>query len=103
MILPINYENASPNQRRAVREEYAKLQNGLCWFCKFPLSQETPNPVKQKYPLELRYTENSLVASRSTGNKTDRRVEPKTREKRIRYDSATFPRQANETACGRTL
>ena len=38
MILPINYGRASPAERRAAREEYARRQGGLCYLCKAPLS-----------------------------------------------------------------
>jgi len=31
--LPVNYRLLSPNERRAVREEYIKLQGGKCKHC----------------------------------------------------------------------
>lgn len=33
MELPVNYEACSPYERRLVREEYARIQNGLCSHC----------------------------------------------------------------------
>lgn len=33
MNLPINYNKLTTNQRRLVREEYVKRQNGLCFYC----------------------------------------------------------------------
>jgi hypothetical protein len=36
--LPANYYNLTRLQRRAVREEYARRQEGLCFHCGDPLS-----------------------------------------------------------------
>jgi hypothetical protein len=38
MDLPVNYHEISQPERRAVREEYARIQEGLCCHCKEPLS-----------------------------------------------------------------
>lgn len=32
MELPVNYNELSVSERRAVREEYVRLQNGLCAY-----------------------------------------------------------------------
>jgi hypothetical protein len=40
MKLPVNYEKLSQRQRRAVREEYVRRQNGLCHYCKNPLNKK---------------------------------------------------------------
>lgn len=42
MNLPANYGALEPHQRRLVREEYVRLQNGACWFCGHPLSGKSP-------------------------------------------------------------
>ncbi len=70
MILPIDYNKASRNLQRLAREEYVRRQNGLCCFCNYPLSQETPDSVKKEYPLAFREHENYLYAmgsNRKTG------------------------------------
>ena len=46
MKLPINYEKASSNLRRRVREQYVEEQKGLCMFCECPLSKGPPERVK---------------------------------------------------------
>jgi len=47
MDLPIHYRSASTVQRKAVREEYVRLQNGNCYFCKKPMT-EAPAKFVQK-------------------------------------------------------
>lgn len=42
LILPIQYNKASTKQRKAAREQYTKIQNDLCWYCKQSLLK---NPV----------------------------------------------------------
>jgi hypothetical protein len=37
MTLPVNYEQLYPYERRIVREEYVRLQNGVCSHCGTPL------------------------------------------------------------------
>ena len=39
--LPAKYSTLSPHQRRMVREEYVRRQNGRCYYCGILLS-ETP-------------------------------------------------------------
>lgn len=34
MNLPVNYEELSRTERRAVREQYIKQQDGRCYWCK---------------------------------------------------------------------
>lgn len=36
--LPVNYIELKPHERRAVREQYIREQEGNCHFCKAPLS-----------------------------------------------------------------
>jgi hypothetical protein len=38
MKLPVNYNETPPKDRRAVREEYVRVQNGLCAHCGAPLN-----------------------------------------------------------------
>ena len=39
--LPVNYDHIDSFMRRNVREEYVRVQKGLCWFCKKPLGGES--------------------------------------------------------------
>lgn len=39
--LPVNYEKLSQLQRARVREQYVRLQKGLCKFCKGPLTSKS--------------------------------------------------------------
>lgn len=50
MDLPVNYRTLDwrKGETRAVREEYAKRQNGQCMFCANPLSGNPPNSVTEK-------------------------------------------------------
>lgn len=45
MDLPVNYNETHFSKRRAVREEYAKRQDNLCYYCNMPLSSP-PNCSK---------------------------------------------------------
>ena len=46
MDLPANYKEISPQERRAVREEYIRRQEGLCCHCREPLNGEPPPSIK---------------------------------------------------------
>lgn len=48
MKLPINYNDAHYTVRKAARNEYVKIQKGLCCHCKKPLSGEADSKVKSK-------------------------------------------------------
>jgi len=48
MDLPVDYTELAPQERRAVRERYIELQDGLCMFCKKSLDMEPPKRVKNK-------------------------------------------------------
>lgn len=48
MNLPINYNKSHWSKRRKAREEYVKLQEGKCWFCKNPLSGQPSEDVLEK-------------------------------------------------------
>jgi hypothetical protein len=49
MDLPKNYNELSIQERKLVREEYVKLQDGLCHYCKSPLSGEPSDFVLNKW------------------------------------------------------
>lgn len=45
MKLPTKYSKLSRADRVLVRNEYVKIQNGNCWYCKKPLIQDPPERV----------------------------------------------------------
>lgn len=51
MDLPVNYDKLPQAKRRLVREEYVRLQDGLCHHCGAPL---TGNPTKEVEALWVR-------------------------------------------------
>lgn len=57
---PLRYDELTPQERRALREEYAEAQGGNCFHCRCPLSEEPPESVTSK-PLNMRlFPENFL-------------------------------------------
>jgi hypothetical protein len=46
--LPVDYELLDWRERKAVREEYIKLQNNLCYYCNKNLSEEPSSDILQK-------------------------------------------------------
>lgn len=48
MKLPVYYDNLSSKDKRKVRDEYTKLQEGKCFYCKHPLNGSPPNKVISK-------------------------------------------------------
>lgn len=48
MKLPINYETATPKQRKAARDEYIRLQRGYCYHCGALLTGK-PDPQVREY------------------------------------------------------
>ncbi len=48
MKLPLNYDNLTYPQRKSVREEYIKQQDGNCYFCKDSLKGEPAKKVSDK-------------------------------------------------------
>lgn len=48
MKLPVNYEALTPQERRGVREEYVRLQNGNCSHCGNPLNGKATDEVTGK-------------------------------------------------------
>jgi len=45
MNLPVNYESLSSLERKSVREQYVKLQNGNCSHCGSPLNGPPPEKI----------------------------------------------------------
>lgn len=49
MKLPVNYDELEPRDRRAVREEYVRVQKGLCSHCGAPLRGEASPQIMDKW------------------------------------------------------
>lgn len=45
MKLPVNYDELEQSERRLVREEYIRVQEGLCQHCNEPLDSEASEDV----------------------------------------------------------
>ena len=48
MKLPVVYHDTHYTERRKIREEYARLQKGLCLFCNSPLDSNPPKEITDK-------------------------------------------------------
>lgn len=48
MKLPVNYDELHFTERREIREEYIKIQNGKCQHCDEPLTGDPATIVKNK-------------------------------------------------------
>lgn len=72
MELPVLYERIPRYKVREVREEYIRLQQGLCMYCESSLEQAPPKEVTDKpikwslfppnflkYPVHLQHCHNS--------------------------------------------
>lgn len=46
--LPVFYAKASLSERRQVREQYIQKQNGMCYWCKYPLDEQPPKHITDK-------------------------------------------------------
>lgn len=53
MNLPVNYTTLTQSQRRLVREEYIKEQNGKCAHCGNPLNEKPTEEIVMK---EINYS-----------------------------------------------
>ena len=54
MDLPVNYNSLTPARRKAVREEYVRIQGGLCSHCKAPLNgKPAPKVLNKKVTASL--------------------------------------------------
>lgn len=58
MNLPVNYDQLPFQQRRAVREEYVRVQNGLCAHCRAPLVGDPSMGELEKWIDEELFPEN---------------------------------------------
>lgn len=45
---PVDYDKLSRKERRTVREDYVRHQDGKCYYCKAPLSGPPSMKVKNK-------------------------------------------------------
>ena len=48
MKLPVKYHEIPPYEKRIVREEYIRIQKGMCWYCKAPLKDAPPEGILGK-------------------------------------------------------
>ena len=48
MILPVDYTKLPWKEKRTVREEYVKLQKGMCMFCQSSLTESPPVAISDK-------------------------------------------------------
>lgn len=46
--LPVEYSRLNWKERKSVREQYIKQQNGLCYWCKQPLDSDPPQEIQNK-------------------------------------------------------
>lgn len=58
MNLPVHYHILKPWERRVVREEYARVQNGLCAHCGAPLPEDPSVEIMEKWIDEEMFPEN---------------------------------------------
>lgn len=61
MDLPVLYENIPIEERRLVREEYIRLQEGKCYHCKAPLSDPPTVEIASLYVDESLFPEKFFV------------------------------------------
>ena len=53
MKLPAIYKNLKAREKKDVREQYIKEQDGKCFYCKCPLDKDPP-PQVTMYSINLR-------------------------------------------------
>jgi len=46
--LPVEYDKLTPKERREVREQYIKEQDGNCYWCKEPLNKDPAEQISEK-------------------------------------------------------
>lgn len=46
--LPVMYHDHSPGERRLIREQYIREQDGRCMHCGGPLSAQPPERIQRK-------------------------------------------------------
>ena len=82
MVLPVNYNDCSQIMRKTVREEYVRIQNGLCCYCNAPLDKCPSEDVLRlkidhklfplnffKYPIHLHHNHNTGLTIGAVHNK----------------------------------
>lgn len=47
--LPTDYDKLTPYQRKQVREQYVKEQNGKCFYCNDSLDKPAPKGIRDKW------------------------------------------------------
>lgn len=70
--LPVDYTKLNWRQKKQVREQYIKEQEGLCMYCKKPLVSKPPSNITNKtvnwglfpkgflkYPVHLQHNHNT--------------------------------------------
>lgn len=73
MKIPAEYDRLTPAQRRATREEYARRQDGKCWYCQAPLAGKPRADVRslklnqKRFPKGFFENGNHLHHSHATG------------------------------------
>lgn len=66
--LPVNYTQLTSTERKKVREQYIKQQQGYCYYCKHSLNEKAPKKITDmkinwnlfpenflKYPIHLQH------------------------------------------------
>jgi hypothetical protein len=48
-VIPVAYSKLIPSEKREIRESYVKEQDGLCMWCRYPLSGNPPQQITEKY------------------------------------------------------
>lgn len=51
--LPLDYNKLHAKKKKAVREQYVKEQDGLCYYCKCPLNTGPPEHIKKPIDWDL--------------------------------------------------
>jgi hypothetical protein len=52
--LPVDYDNLNASERREVRLQYIKEQDGMCWHCKNSLiSDPTENIMEKRISMDM--------------------------------------------------
>lgn len=72
ILLPVNYNTISVTQRKLVREQYIKIQQNICYYCKKSLDGPPSQQIKKlkihkylyppnffKYPIHLHHDHNT--------------------------------------------